>query len=321
MNKKILLVGEPMGLFIAQNKGHLDEVTGYSMALAGAEFNVAIGMRRLNHEVGYLTKLGNDPFGKLIVKIMNKNDISTELITFTDDRTTGFMLKSMVEAGDPEIFYYRKNSAASTLCGKDVENLDFSQYDAIHMTGITPALTDSTREATEVLWKKARQNNMMFSFDPNLRPQLWGDKDKMIHYMNDMAGKSDIFLPGINEAKILLGESDPEKIAQTYLGMGAKMVIVKLGGKGAYYATSSECGYVEGFPVSKIVDTVGAGDGFAAGVLTALKEKLPLKEAVRRGNAVGAIQVMSRGDNDGLPTVKELNDFMNGDANWRTNNE
>ena len=220
MMKKTLLAGEPMGLFIAQNKGHLDEVNGYSLAIAGAELNVAIGMKRLNHEVGYLTKLGNDPFGKRVIKTMNENGISTELITFTDDRTTGFMLKSMVEKGDPEIFYYRKNSAASTLCGKDVENLDFSQYDTIHMTGITPALTDSTREATSVLCQKARQNNMLFSFDPNLRPQLWGDKEKMVRYMNDMAGKSDIFLPGINEAKILLGESDPEKIAKTYLDMG-----------------------------------------------------------------------------------------------------
>lgn len=321
MDKKTLLVGEPMGLFIAQKKGALEDVDAYSLALAGAEFNVAIGMKRLNCEVGYFTKLGNDPFGKRVIKVMNENGISTELIIHTDERTTGFMLKSMVETGDPEIFYYRKNSAASTLCGKDVENLDFSQYDAIHMTGITPALSDSAREAVSVLWKKARQNNMLFSFDPNLRPQLWPGREEMISYMNDMAGKSDLFMPGINEAKLLTGKAEPEAIAQTYLDMGAKTVIIKLGSEGAYYATNAEHGYAEGFPVSKIIDTVGAGDGFAAGVLTALKEKMSLKEAVRRGNAVGAIQVMSRGDNDGLPTLKELTDFMNGDPKWRKKHE
>ena len=319
MRKKTLLVGEPMGLFIAQNKGPLDEVKGYSMALAGAEFNVAIGMKRLNQDVGFLTKLGKDPFGKRVVKIMNENEVSTDLISFSDDRTTGFMLKSMVDIGDPEIYYYRKNSAASTLCGKDIENLDFSQYDAIHMTGILPALTDSTREAVQVLLEKARENNMLFSFDPNLRPQLWGDQDKMIRYMNEMAGKCDIFLPGVNETIILIGESNPEKISQTYLDMGAKTVILKLGANGAYYATSGESGYVEASPADKIVDTVGAGDGFAAGVLSALKEGKPLKDAVKRGNAVGAIQIMSRGDNDGLPTVKELSEYMSGNPNWRTN--
>ncbi len=321
MNKKTLLVGEPMGLFIAQNKGPFDEVKGYSMALAGAEFNVAIGMKRLNQDVGFLTKLGKDPFGKRAVKILNENGISTDLISYSDERTTGFMLKSKVDDGDPEIFYYRKNSAASTLCGEDIENLDFSQYDAVHMTGILPSLTDSTREAVEVLIKKTQENNMLFSFDPNLRPQLWGDPNKMIGYMNRMSKKCDIFLPGINEAKILIGESDPEKIGQTYLNLGNKTVILKLGSKGAYYATKEESGYVEAAPVDKIVDTVGAGDGFAAGVLSALKDGLSLKDAVKRGNAVGAIQIMNRGDNDGLPTVKELNEYMNGNPNWRTNHE
>lgn len=317
LEKKTLLVGEPMGLFIAQNKGPLEDVNGYSMALAGAEFNVAIGMKRLGHEVGFLTKLGKDPFGKRVVKTMEANGISTELITYSDDRTTGFMLKSMVDTGDPEIYYYRKNSAASTLCGRDVENLDFSQYDTIHMTGITPALTDSTREAIGVLLEKARQNHMLFSFDPNLRPQLWESREKMVRYMNDMAGKCDIFLPGIKEATILLGISDPEKIADAYRKMGAKTVIVKLGGDGAYYAGEEGCGRIPGWPVKKIVDTVGAGDGFAAGVLTALKEGLPLRDAVNRGNAVGAIQLMSRGDNDGLPTAKELKKFMDGNPDWR----
>ena len=317
MEKKTLLAGEPMGLFIAQNVGPLDEVKGYGMAIAGAEFNVAIGMKRLQHEVGFLTKLGKDPFGKRVVKIMEENGISTELITYSEDRTTGFMLKSMVEEGDPEIFYYRKNSAASTLSPADVENLDFSGYDALHMTGITPALTASTREATSVLWQRARHNGMQISFDPNLRPQLWGDKAEMVHYINEKAGKCDLFLPGINEAKILINETDPEKIAQVYLEMGAKTIIIKLGAAGAYYASAHENGYVEGFPVSKIVDTVGAGDGFAAGVLSAIKEGLSLRETALRGNAVGAIQVMSRGDNDGLPTRKELTDFMKGRQDWR----
>ncbi|GKI17016.1 2-keto-3-deoxygluconate kinase [Oscillospiraceae bacterium] len=317
MSKGILLAGEPMGLFIAQNKGPLEDVTGYSMALAGAEFNVAIGMSRLGHTVGYLTKLGNDPFGKRIVKIMNQNNISTELITHTDERTTGFMLKSSVEQGDPEIFYYRKGSAASTLSAGDVHALDFARYDTLHMTGILPALTDSTREATDALLEKAHENKMLFSFDPNLRPQLWGDRQKMIDYMNRMSGECDIFLPGVAEAGILLEEHRPEYIAEAYLKRGAKTVIVKLGGKGAYYASSSSSGYVAGFPVETIVDTVGAGDGFAAGVLSALREGLSLEDAVRRGNAIGAIQVMSLGDNDGLPTREELDAFMNGKKDWR----
>ena len=139
----------------------------------------------------------------------------------------------------------------------------------------------------------------------------------MIDYMNKMAGRSDIFFPGINEARILAGTEVPEEIADFYLNRGSSVVVVKLGGRGAYYATAlGERGYVDGYP-AKVVDTVGAGDGFAAGVLTGRLEGLSWEDSVRRGNAVGAIQVMSLGDNDGLPTRQELLDFMAGLPDWR----
>ena len=315
--KSTLLVGEPMGLFIAQDVGKLEDIEHWDFATCGAELNVAIGLSRLEHKVGYMTKLGNDPFGKRIAANMKENGISTDLIRYTDERFTGFMLKGKVIEGDPGIFYFRKNSAASTLNGSDVDALDFSDYDWIHCTGITGALTDSTREALDHLVKKARELGMTFTFDPNLRPQLWPSTEAMADYMNKMASKADIFLPGIKECRICIGEDDPEKAAQKYLDMGCKCVIIKLGAEGAYYATKEESGYVEGFKVEHIVDTVGAGDGFAAGVISALKEGLSLREAVRRGNAIGAIQLTSKGDNDGLPTREELTAFMEGRKDWR----
>ncbi|NLJ41646.1 MAG: sugar kinase [Clostridiales bacterium] len=318
MKKNILLIGEPMGLFIAQQEGDFEDVESFLLRTCGAEFNVAIGVTRLGHKAGYFTKLGDDPFGKKIVNMMKAENISTELIQFSEDRSTGFMFKGKVEEGNPHIFYFRKNSAASTLSPEDMKALDVTNYDTIHMTGITPALSDSCREATEEILIKARKNDMFFTFDPNLRTQLWQDKKSMVDYINSIAVKCDIFMPGIEEATILTDSDSPELIAEKYLEKGTKAIIIKLGAKGAYYATPSEAEYVEGFHVETVVDTVGAGDGFAAGVLTALKEGLPLKEAVRRGNGVGAIQVMSVGDNDGLPTRNELDDFMTGKKGWRS---
>lgn len=315
--KNTLLVGEPMGLLIAQEVGELEKVEGWDLATCGAELNVAIGLARLGHKVGYMSKLGDDPFGKRIINRMNDCNISTDLIKFVKDRFTGFMLKTKVLTGDPAIFYFRKNSAASTLNGQDVDALDYSNYDWIHATGITAALTDDTRDALEHLINVARENNMVYSFDPNLRPQLWPSTEAMANYMNYMASKSDYFLPGIKECKICIGIDDPVLAAKKYLELGAKCVIIKLGADGAYYDNGTESGFVEGFKIDKIIDTVGAGDGFAAGFISATKEGLPLKEAVRRANAIGAIQLTSKGDNEGLPTKEELEKFMNGDPNWR----
>lgn len=310
MKKGVMLVGEPLGLFIAQSEGALETVSGYSCAVAGAEFNVAVGLSRLSHKAGYLTKLGKDPFGKRITKVMEENKIDTDLITWSEERTTGFMLKSRVSAGDPDIFYFRKNSAASTLSKEDIDKVDFSGYRFLHMTGIFPALSACTREAAFYLIDRARENGVTISFDPNLRPQLWSSKEEMVTTINSLAAKSDIVFPGIAEGKILTDSDDPATIANFYLKSGVKSVVIKIGAKGAYVAEGTECYFVNGYKVETVIDTVGAGDGFAAGTISALMEGLPLIQAVQRGNAIGAIQVMSRGDNDGLPSKEALAKFM-----------
>lgn len=315
--KKTLLIGEPMGLFIAQQPGSLESVQTWETATAGAELNVAIGLRRLEHEAGYYTKLGKDPLAKMIIDHMEKDEIDTSSIIFHDTELTGFQLKDRVEEGDPTVFSFRNHSAARTLSVEDIENVDFTDYDWLHCTGVFAALSDTTKETILHVVEIARKHQMTISFDPNLRPYLWPSEEVMANYMNHMASKSDIFLPGIKECKICINEDNPEKAAKTYLDMGCGCVIIKLGAEGAYYASKDESGYVEGFKVEKIIDTVGAGDGFAAGVISALKEGLSLKEATRRGNAIGAIQLTSKGDNDGLPTREELERFMNGDKNWR----
>lgn len=308
--KKILLAGEPMGLFIAQEEKPLDEVGSFSSAIAGAEYNVAIGLTRLGHQVGYLTRLGKDPFGKKILSAMEQNHIDTSLIQLDPVRSTGFMLKGKTSRGDPDIFYFRKNSAASALSPADLEAVDFSQYDILHMTGIFPPLSPSTREAAFAMMEKARQAGLTIFFDPNLRPSLWPDTQTMADCLNQLAQMADYVLPGYKEGEILMGSRDPEKIADYYLNQGAKGVVVKTGAKGAFAASAQERIQVPTFQEREIVDTVGAGDGFACGVISGIAEGLSLREAVLRGNAIGTLQIMSPGDNEGLPHREELAQFM-----------
>ncbi len=299
-----------MGLLIAQQEGALDTVSGYDLAVAGAEFNVAVGAARLGHRVTYMTKLGNDPFGKRIIHVLDDNHIGNEFVAWSDDKKTGFMLKSRVSKGDPDIFYFRAGSAASTLAVDDVEKIDFSAYSHVHLTGILPALSETTRAAVHCMFDKARKAGLFISFDPNLRPQLWPSQDVMVQTLNELASKADIVLPGTAEGKILMGSEDPKEINAFYLQHGAKAVITKCGSDGAFVSTADESYMVPGFTVDHVVDTVGAGDGFAAGVITGLMENLPLKDAVRRGTAIGAIQVTCRGDNEGLPYPDQLKAFM-----------
>ena len=301
-----------MAMFVAKTCGPLYEVEEFTRMLAGAEVNVAIGLKRLGHSVAYVTKLGTDPFGTYIENKLKSEGLDVQ-ISKDEDHFTGYQLKGKVMEGDPEVFYYRRNSAASCLSVEDIEKVDLEGAGVLHITGIPPALSKSCRKATYRLIERAREKNMLVSFDPNLRPTLWESQEVMIQTINDIASKADIVLPGTGEGKILMGSDKPEEIAEFYRKNGAKAAIIKAGGAGAYADWEDGKAFYPGYKVKEVVDTVGAGDGFAVGILSAWLEGLQMPEMVDRGNAIGSIQVSVASDNEGLPTKEELDAYMKGE--------
>ena len=312
---EVILFGEPMALFTAEVVGNLDEVDKFSRSLAGAEVNVCTGLTRLEHTVSYVTKLGNDPMGQYVKKFLDREGIGTEFIGFDNTYKTAIMLKSKVTEGDPTTAYYRKGSAFSHMNVEDINKIDLNGVKLVHVTGISPALSTTCREATYRLIERARENNIYVTFDPNLRPALWESQEIMVEIINDLASKSDMVLPGTSEGLILMGSEDPEKIADFYQKLGVKDVIVKLGGDGAYVREGMSSFIQPGFKVETVVDTVGAGDGFAVGIISGKLEGLSIKDSVIRGNAIGSIQVTFVSDNEGLPTRKELKNYLKRSVN------
>lgn len=312
---EVILIGEPMAMFVADYVDNLEDVEKFTRSLAGAEVNVCIGLKRLGYDVSYVTKLGVDPFGKYIKKFFVNEGIDTSYITFDSKFPTAFLIKGKTESGDPEVVYFRKGSAASHMTKEDIEKIDLEGVRHIHVTGIPPALSESCREATYELIRKAKEKGLYVTFDPNLRPALWPSKEEMVSVINDIASKCDMVLPGVAEGLILTGSDDPDEIADFYLNLGVKAVIIKVGDKGAFVKTQEEAYTVPGFKVEKVVDTVGAGDGFAVGIVSGLMEKLSLREAVKRGNAIGSLQVMVPGDNEGLPNREKLQQYLNQQVN------
>ncbi len=306
----VLTFGEPMILF-AGDKDKIYDSSQFIKYVAGSELNVSVGLARLGYDVIYTTKLGTDPFGRYIYDFMKKEMVNVSYVKFDSSHLTGMMFKSKNENGDPEIFYFRKNSAASSINKSDFDFVEKESPKIIHLTGITPALSESTMETVLFLIEFAKRKKITLTFDPNLRPQLWKSKDEMINVINKIAFSSDVFLPGLKEAEILTGLSDPKKIADFYIKKGVKTVAVKLGEKGVFLSNGDESYFVPAFHV-KVVDTVGAGDGFCAGMISGLLDGISLKETVVRANAIGAMQVMTPGDNDGLPDRKRLEEFLRG---------
>lgn len=307
---EVILMGEPIVILAAQELGNIQDVNNFTKSIAGAEINVAIGLTRLKHKVSYVTKFGGDPFGEYINSFLKEQGIDTSYVSYNNEASTGFQLKSKTEEGDPEVVYFRKGSAASYLSKEDVKGISLDGVKHIHITGIPPALSKSCREAVYELIRKGKEQGIFITFDPNLRPTIWESKEEMVAVINDIASKCDMILPGIGEGLTLTGSDNPDAIADFYLNLGARSVVIKLGPKGAFVKTKDESYIVPGFKVEKVVDTVGAGDGFAVGVISGMLENLSLKESVIRANAIGSLQVTVQGDNEGLPNHEKLEDYI-----------
>jgi 2-dehydro-3-deoxygluconokinase len=303
----VVTIGEAMALFVASEGGPLSSVNQFVKRAAGAELNVAIGLSRLGHKVGWVSRIGKDSFGQFVLDTLAAEGIDGSCVEVDAWRPTGMMLKTKSEDGtDPKTEYFRRGSAASALSVANFVAPYFTGARHLHLTGINPALSIEARELSFHAAREMRAAGKSISFDPNLRPALWRSQAEMAETLNELASHADIVMPGFGEGKILTGKVTPEEIAKFYLDRGAKLVIIKLGERGAYFENSSESGIVPACLVENVVDTVGAGDGFAVGVVSALLEGRSVGDAVARGNWIGSLAIQVIGDSEGLPTRAAL---------------
>lgn len=306
----VVTVGESMVLLTPMSVGPMRYESYFSSKIAGAESNVAIGLARLGHHVALLTRVGNDEFGKKILTFVRGEGIDVSGIHIDPDAPTGIYFKEKITEEEMNIYYYRKNSAASLMTPNDLDEKIIAQAKYLHITGITPALSDSCAKTIHAAIDIAKEHHVTIVFDPNLRKKLWSEEVARKELLS-IASKSDIVLPGIDEGRFLFGLDDAPSLAKAFYDNGAKCVVLKLGADGAYYLNGEQSGLVRGFPVKRVVDPIGAGDGFASGLLSGLIDGFPLEKAVEKANAVGAMVTQVSGDVEGLPEKARLESYLN----------
>lgn len=307
----VLTYGEAMAMFVAAVPGPLAQAAQFTKRVAGADLNVAVGLARLGFRVGYVSRVGRDSFGDYVLDTLAREQIDASCVTVDSRYPTGFQLKARVDDGsDPLVEYFRKGSAASHLSRADYVADYVLGARHLHLTGVAPAISASSCDLAFHLAREMRAAGKSISFDPNLRPTLWPSAAEMVSTLNALASLADWVLPGLAEGRQLTGYDAPADIARFYLERGVRGVAIKLGAAGAYYQTADGAqGTVRGVHVEHVVDTVGAGDGFAVGVVSALLEGRSAQQAVARGNQIGALAIQVIGDSEGLPTRAALNEL------------
>jgi 2-dehydro-3-deoxygluconokinase len=305
----VVTFGETMALFNPDSIGPIRYVQNFNKSIAGAESNVAIALARLGHKVGWFSRLGNDEFGRYIQAVIRGEGVDISRVIEDEEKGTGILFKERFIHSDPNVYYYRKDSAASYLKPVDIDESYIKNAKILHITGITPALSQDCRHTVFRAIEIAKENNVLVSFDPNIRLKLW-NLEEAAPVLMEIAKKADIIFPGIDEGKCLLNVEDPKEIAQKFLNLGCSIVAVKLGKDGCYVASKDKAHYIPGYLVERPVDTVGAGDGFAAGFLSGYINKCDMGECAILANAIGAMATMVKGDMEGYPIHSQLMQFI-----------
>jgi sugar/nucleoside kinase (ribokinase family) len=276
----------------------------------GAELNVAVGLTRLGIRATWASVLGEDPHGDYLADAIS--DLGVIPLVRRASGPTALMFKAGGASGDPEVLQVRHQTAfaqhAEALLTAEV--LALEDIDHMHLSGIPLGISPVVRAASITLLEAAVAAGVSVSFDPNLRLNLWPDPDEMRTVINTIAGRASVVMPGAGEGRLLTGQDDPEAIAKAYLDGGAREVVIKLGAEGACaWTADGQTARSRQFAVTPI-DTVGAGDGFAAGYLAASLSGASLQERVDQGAAVGALATTRRGDLAAMPQRDEVDALL-----------
>ncbi|MDQ0160465.1 sugar kinase [Alkalibacillus salilacus] len=303
--KDVITLGEAMIAFNPERTGPMKFVNSFERNIGGAELNVMIGCARLGLDTGYISRLGHDEFGKYILNFARGEGIDVSETELVDGYPTSLNFKEISEDGSVRTFYYRNQSPTLSMTQSDLNEEYIKQAKILHITGIFPAIHDQNLEITREAIRLAKKHDVKVAFDPNIRLKLW-TKQQASDIIKSILPDVDLLLAGDEEMEIVLGERDPKKVLELCEPYGIDYIVLKKGADGSVGYANGE--YVEADPVkpSKVVDTVGAGDGFDAGFLYSYLHGWSLEKSLDFANTIGSMVVSVKGDNEGLPELEDV---------------
>ena len=306
---EFVTLGETMVSMVPQREESLQYGGELRMRIAGAESNAATGMQRLGHSSMFISKVGDDPFGQFIVRSIRAEGVDCSHVDIDPGHPTGIMFKDLLPGGETAVHYYRAGSAAANMVPGDLPAEAIADASLLHLTGITPVLSTSCRHTVLAALDIALETGTQVSFDPNIRKKLWKNTDYS-PLMREIAARSDFLLLGADEARVLYGVDEVEKICSAaFKNSRTKLIAVKAGSRGAWVCSRDEIIFIPPYPC-RCIDPVGAGDGFNSGFLSGVLEDKSLEECGRMGGISGAKATETRGDVEGLLTARQMQHIL-----------
>lgn len=293
---EVLAVGETMVMVASPTPARISVEARFMLRPGGAEANVAVHLARMGHRSEWAGLLGSDPFGELVLSYLSAADVGVEHVRTVQASPTGVYFKDAAPDGTT-VYYYRTNSAASMMDAAFAESLTGVEPAVLHLSGITPALSEGCEVAMRRLLIDRVVATPCVSFDVNYRPDLWRGRAAG-DVLRSFAAAADVVFVGLDEAAALWNVTSAAQVRA--LLPEPRVLVVKNSSHGAVSFQDEEV--VEAVPTAvEVVEPVGAGDAFAAGWLSGLLRGYDPRERLALGHAVAAHVLRTTFDDTVIP--------------------
>ena len=302
----VIAIGEILIDMIADMPAKpLEEQINFKRFAGGAPANFAVGVQHLGLPSGMITKVGDDFFGHFLIKTLENEHVDISQVKITSEYKTALAFVGLDENRSPSFSFYRSPCADIMLAPEEISE-EYIKSAKLLMCGTVSMADEPARSAIFKAIYYAKKHGLQVACDPNLREDLWHNKDPREHIYKVLKD-TDIFLPSISEAEFITGEKD-ENAFEAILGLGPSIIGITRGANGATILTKDGIFSAPSYKVD-VVDTTGAGDAFAAGLITGLLTKMPLEDIPYFANAVASLKITRKGAMN-IPYRREVDNFM-----------
>jgi len=296
---EILTLGEPLIEFNQTTPLGKQYLQGFG----GDVSTVAISASRFGARAGIITCVGTDHFGDLLIDLWQQEHVDTQFVLRDPTAPTGVYFVSHNETGH-RFSYLRSGSAASRITPAQLPLAAISSARWLHVSAISQAISESSLTTVAAAIAAARAAGTQISYDPNLRLALW-PLDRARQTIRSTIALADLFLPSLEDVVTLSGANTPEQALEWCLESGARLVVLKLGARGALAYIDGQQIFIEPQRVD-LVDATGAGDCFAGVLLASLCAGETMPTALTHANAAAAIATTGFGAVAPLPTRHQV---------------
>ncbi len=275
----------------------------FVQGFGGDTSNAMIAAARLGADAAYFTAIGADRFGQSLTQLWMREGVDASRIVVNGGAHTGLYFVTHGAEGH-EFSYMRAGSAASRIGEQDLPVDRIRETKILHLSGISQAISSSAADAVFAAIDIAHEAGRLVSYDPNLRLKLWPLR-RARAVIHEAMRSCDIALPGLDDAEALTSLRDPDAIADFYLGLGARVAVVKMGKAGALVATATGRKRIYPHKV-RAVDATGAGDCFDGAFLAEFVRAADPFAAARFANAAASLSTLAYGAVAPLPRRSEV---------------